>query len=258
MKPVTVWDPQNPKPIPAGVRSRRKVSSHLPRFPPNACGCARRVPTPRSGLLPNHHLAFSSRLLMRQRPEPLHPFLSRCFHAYAILAILYTLGSFCTSVLRYQPRLRPTRIAVPSNMTVQQAEELLWSNFSFPGHHSLVTWDPILSRAFSRLAHPSRIIPYYYRATGVFENNDITITTLISNDRFPIFRHLVQRYRGALSLLSALPIDPRRLLRPNICYTPRIFTLPKYPSRSPHHVCVFTGLLNLRRHPSRSLPVPNV
>ena len=46
--------------------------------------------------------------------------------------------------------------------------------------------------------HPSRIIPYYYHASGNFENDDITVTTLISSDRFPVFRHLVRRYKGVL------------------------------------------------------------
>jgi len=47
--------------------------------------------------------------------------------------------------------------------------------------------------------HPSRIVPHYYRASGSFENDDITVTTLISSDRFPVFRNLVRRYKGVLS-----------------------------------------------------------
>lgn len=151
---------------------------------------------------------------MRRRPEPLHSFPSRFLHIYAILATIYTLGNLCISVLRYQSLLPdrflrppPPRITFPSNMTAQQAEEFLWSNFSVSDHHSLVAWDPVLSRAFSRLMHPSRIIPYYYRATGNFENDDITITTLISSDRFPVFRNLVRRYKGVL-ILATCSVDP--------------------------------------------------
>ncbi|KAF9650966.1 hypothetical protein BDM02DRAFT_3111272 [Thelephora ganbajun] len=84
-------------------------------------------------------------------------------------------------------------------MTTQQVEEFLWSNFSLSSHRSLAAWDPILSRAFPRLMHPSRIIPYYYRATGNPGNDDITVTTLISGDRFPVFRNLVRRYKGVLT-----------------------------------------------------------
>ena len=162
----------------------------------------------RSGFLQNHHLNFSSRLrvfMVKQRSEPLHPFLSRCLHIYATLATIYTLGSLCISVLPHQSFSRdrllrppPHRITFPSNMTVRQAEEFLWSDFSFSDNHPPVAWDPILYRAFPRLMHPSRIIPYYYRAVGNFENDDITVTTLISSDRFPVFRNLVRRYKGVL------------------------------------------------------------
>ena len=170
----------------------------------DGCGCETACASIR--LSPNHHLTFSSRLQMRQQSEPLHSFFSWCLRIYATLATIYTLGSLCVSVLRKQPLPRnphlrppPTRITSPANMTVQQAEEFLWSNFSLSGHHPSVPWDPISSRAFPRLMHPSRIIPHYYRASGNFETDDITVTTLISSDRFPVFRHLVQKYQGVLS-----------------------------------------------------------
>ena len=160
---------------------------------------------PRSlALLQNHHLtlpSFLRVLLMRQQSAPLHSFLSRCLYIYAILATTYTLGNLCSFVLRHQffrrNRLLSSpapRMTLPPSVTVQQAEEFLWSNFSLSSH--LVTWNPILSRAFPRLMHPSRIIPHYYRATGCFESDDITVTTLISSDRFPVFRNLVRKYKG--------------------------------------------------------------
>jgi len=164
-----------------------------------ACASIRLGPEPPS-------LAFSSRLSMRQRYEPLQSFFSWSLRIYATLATIYTLGSFCFSVLRYlplpqSPHLRPppTRMPSPSNMTVQQAEEFLWSNFSLSSHRLFVAWDPISSRTFPRLMHPSRIIPHYYRASENFDNDDVTVTTLISSDRFPVFRRLVRRYKGVLS-----------------------------------------------------------
>jgi hypothetical protein len=95
-------------------------------------------------------------------------------------------------------------------MTVQQAEEFLWSNFSLSSFP--VAWNPILSKAFPRLMHPSRIIPYYYRAAGYFENDDVTVTTLISSDRFPVFRNLVRRYKGVLVLRHMLINPPSTLV----------------------------------------------
>jgi hypothetical protein len=99
-------------------------------------------------------------------------------------------------------------------MTPQQAEEFLWSNFSLSAHCPLDTWDPILSRAFPRLMHPSRIIPYYYRAAGNFENDDITVTTLISSDRFSVFQNLVQRYKGMLASATCFVIRTDARLGP--------------------------------------------
>lgn len=142
---------------------------------------------------------------MIQRSRPLRSFLSGCLHAYAILATIYTLWNLGIFTLRYQSLARnhllspPPRITLPSKMTPQQAEEFLWSNFSLFTHRPLAAWDPVISRAFPRLMHPSRIIPYYYRATGDFESNDISVTTLISSDRFSVFQNLVQRYKGMLA-----------------------------------------------------------
>lgn len=178
--------------------------------------------------------------------------------------MIYTLGNLCFSVLRYLSILRnpllptppPPQIALPPSMNVQQAEEFLWSNFSLSSH--LVTWDPILSRAFPRLMHPSKIIPYYYRATGFFASDDVTVTTLISSDRFPVFRHLVRRYRGVPALTICLSTHPRCSFRPHFCYNTRFFALSGHPGRSPHHVYVFAGFFNLRRRSSRSLSISNV
>jgi len=57
-----------------------------------------------------------------------------------------------------------------------------------------------LSKAFSRSMRPSKIIPYFYRASGHFDHDDITIATLITSNRFQVFKRLVQRYKGASAL----------------------------------------------------------
>jgi len=69
----------------------------------------------------------------------------------------------------------------------------------------------ILSKAFSSSArrHPSNVLPYFYRASGSFDQDDITITTLITSNRFEVFARLVKKYRGlpdfkTLLLLSSI------------------------------------------------------
>ncbi|KAF9039460.1 glycosyltransferase family 49 protein [Hymenopellis radicata] len=57
-----------------------------------------------------------------------------------------------------------------------------------------------VSKAFSSSYTPSTIIPYFYRASQDFEKEDITITTLITSDRFQVFARLVERYQGPISV----------------------------------------------------------
>ncbi len=63
--------------------------------------------------------------------------------------------------------------------------------------------DHFLSLSFSNSLQPSKVIPYYYRASDHdrpdFNVKDITITTLITPNRFEVFSRLVERYRGPVS-----------------------------------------------------------
>lgn len=56
------------------------------------------------------------------------------------------------------------------------------------------------SKAFPHLMKPSQIIPYYYRASGNFDKEDITITSLITSNRFETLARLVQQYKGPISV----------------------------------------------------------
>jgi hypothetical protein len=56
--------------------------------------------------------------------------------------------------------------------------------------------DLFLSKAFSTSLHPSKIIPYYYRATSQFDKDDITVITLITSNRLPVFARMVRQYQG--------------------------------------------------------------
>lgn len=62
--------------------------------------------------------------------------------------------------------------------------------------------DHFLSLSFSNALQPSKVIPYYYRASEPdrpdFNKEDVTITTLVTSNRFEVFQRLVERYQGAL------------------------------------------------------------
>lgn len=62
----------------------------------------------------------------------------------------------------------------------------------------MTTEDHFLSKAFGESLQPSKVIPYYYRATSDIPKKDITITTLVTSDRFKVLAALVQRYKGEL------------------------------------------------------------
>ena len=53
-----------------------------------------------------------------------------------------------------------------------------------------------LSKIFGESMQPSHVIPYYFRAVTPPKEEDITITTLITLDRFKVFDKLVTNYQG--------------------------------------------------------------
>ncbi|OAV91620.1 hypothetical protein PTTG_09892 [Puccinia triticina 1-1 BBBD Race 1] len=66
------------------------------------------------------------------------------------------------------------------------------------------TEDFFLSKAFSDSLGPSKIIPFFYKAigpdqSGVIDPKDISITTLVTSNRFKVFAKLVENYQGPIS-----------------------------------------------------------
>ena len=81
-----------------------------------------------------------------------------------------------------------------------------WNTSDLALAYGLGSMDPVsldedlfLSKAFSNSMHPTKIIPYFYRATGSFEKDDITITTIITSNRLQVFSRLIEQYKGELS-----------------------------------------------------------
>lgn len=57
-----------------------------------------------------------------------------------------------------------------------------------------------LSKAFAQSMHPTKIIPFFYKATTPVDENDVTITTLVTSNRYKVLRQLVDRYQGEFPL----------------------------------------------------------
>lgn len=67
------------------------------------------------------------------------------------------------------------------------------------------------SKLFQYALKPSKIIPYFYRKQArVQEDLDITITTMITIERLGVFRNLVERYKGPVSLTLHIKDDENK------------------------------------------------
>ncbi|KAJ3986222.1 glycosyltransferase family 49 protein [Lentinula detonsa] len=138
---------------------------------------------------------------------------------YAFSAIFYTTHHLLVSPLRacfsIMLNLSSTALPNPSVSTIlnaikkpnylnTQTPASFWNSDMALLHQSSwfadIDTDLILSKAFSNSMHPSKIVPFFYRASGELDVEDITITTLITSNRFPVFARLVERYQGPISV----------------------------------------------------------
>lgn len=174
-------------------------------------------------------------LISVKRLELLHARMVCCFKAaFSIFtAVAFVYG---TSILVLKPLAFLVTKLSPSDYssdTSQLAEYLAWPStvlasryersrvleaftskgrLTAPSEHpspSLTPKDSVflqesvfLSRAFSQAMKPSRIIPFYYRASKSFRRDDITIATLVTSNRFEVLVGLVQQYQGILCQFS--------------------------------------------------------
>ncbi|THH17862.1 hypothetical protein EW146_g3016 [Bondarzewia mesenterica] len=60
-------------------------------------------------------------------------------------------------------------------------------------HHFPMSESLFLSKAFSNSMHPMKIIPFFYKGSEVFDDDDITITTLVTSNRFHVLKALAER-----------------------------------------------------------------
>lgn len=71
-----------------------------------------------------------------------------------------------------------------------------------------------LSKAFASSMHPMKIFPYFYKASETFDEDDITITTLVTPNRFEVLRKLAARYEG----MAHAHWEPTRYFDSLLCF----------------------------------------
>ena len=108
---------------------------------------------------------------------------------------------------RFKSGLLQINTTDPFSPQHSSSRRMGWFSSEFSLEHGLGRSEPVftnedifLSKAFSGSMHPSKILPYFYRASGQFDLEDITIATLITSNRFQVFKRLVKRYKGASPL----------------------------------------------------------
>ncbi|KAI8362627.1 glycosyl-transferase for dystroglycan-domain-containing protein [Blakeslea trispora] len=67
-------------------------------------------------------------------------------------------------------------------------------------YNQTIAEDLVLSKVFSDSMGPSKIIPYYFRATEQFDQEDVTIATLVTHNRLAVLSRLATRYKGPISV----------------------------------------------------------
>jgi hypothetical protein len=138
--------------------------------------------------------------------QPLASRVARLTGSHEVSELAEYLAWPSTALLSSRPYQIPTVLA-SSNSEREWLQEAIFGHATqLPLPHSTEGWgssNPVflkenlfLSRAFSQAMQPSKIIPFYYRASGTFPRDDITIATLVTSNRFEVLARLVQRYQG--------------------------------------------------------------
>jgi hypothetical protein len=109
-----------------------------------------------------------------------------------------------------------TRFALsssPDHRSQLVSGDVRWSsddgvNPSFRGFNASILTpmeEALLSKAFGGSSmRQEDVVPFYYSHGGKFDREDITITTLITKDRFPVFNQLVSTYEGEFMVIYCL------------------------------------------------------
>lgn len=111
-----------------------------------------------------------------------------------------TTSSSFSSSLKSSSLPRSESISVPQlQQKYLTPQTVTWTNAEGGQNHS-ISEDLVLSKVFSDSMGPSKVIPYYFRASETFDQEDVTIATLVTHNRFHVLSRLATRYKGPISV----------------------------------------------------------
>ena len=100
----------------------------------------------------------------------------------------------------------------PPSWDYESYDDFLSWNSSVAGHPDVFSEDSsitgymreetFLSKAFSQALRPTELIPFYYKASRPAGKDDVTITTLVTSNRYKVLKELVEKYKGMESTID--------------------------------------------------------
>ncbi|KAG0197575.1 hypothetical protein BGX28_008969 [Mortierella sp. GBA30] len=150
-------------------------------------------------------------------PQPLAKLLRYGALAYLGASVLFTMHFL---VIEYQgsqsiQNIQPRSLTEPGQATFE-VQHMIYSqqviNWKSPSGSSLhdIPEDTVIHKVFSNTLQPSKVLPYYFKAVREFDPESVTITTLITFDRYPVFSKLVTNYQGPISVSIHINDDENR------------------------------------------------
>lgn len=131
---------------------------------------------------------------------------------YAILSVIYT-ASYLVATYSgtshdfggFLPRARDAHAesdqqeSLSTHSKQQQQQQLGEHTVAWSNAHGAVQVLPenlIMSKVFSEAMGPSNMTPYFFRAKETFDKEDITMSTLVTRNRFLVLSRLASNYKG--------------------------------------------------------------
>ncbi|GJJ70213.1 hypothetical protein EMPS_02562 [Entomortierella parvispora] len=155
-------------------------------------------------------------------PQPIAKLLRFGVLAYLTGSVLYTVHYGFTSFVSSSSSssgtvqdIRPRMVSEPSQ-AIFEVDSIVYSDQivewktseKHPDHK--VDEDVVIHKVFANAMQPSKVLPYYFKAAQDFDPESVTITTLITFDRYPVFSKLVTNYQGPISVSIHINDDEDR------------------------------------------------